>query len=470
MNRKRKLPAWTNPYRPAYDNTVDAFIPELWAEESLMILIDNMVAGSLVYRDFEPIIQQYGDTVNTRQPATFRAIRKTTADNVTVQDASATNVQVLLDQLVHVSFLIRDGEESKSFKDLVDEFLRPAMIAQAKFVDQVVLGQWPQFAANSAGNLNGMTGSTVKGDILGLRKVMNDNRVPFQGRNLVMNSLTESIALQLDLFIAANQVGDDGTALREASLGRRLGFDMFMDQNMAIVAAGMTARNGTISNAGGYPIGTKVFTTTGFTGAVANGGYIVIAGDNVPRRITAHTETLGNTTSITTDTGITTAVANNAVVSYSVPGAVNNAPGYAVGYNKEITISGVTVAPSVGQSVTFGTVAGTPVYTIIAVNGTTGITLDRSLEVALANSDAVNFGAAGGYNLAFHRNAIALVVRPLAPPKAGTGALSSVVNYNDMSMRAVITYDGNKQGHLVTLDMLMGVKTLNPLLGAVLLG
>lgn len=71
--------------------------------------------------DFEPIVASFGDVVNTRRPGEFQAKRKTPADSVTVQDATSTNVQVPLDQHLHVSFLIKDGEESKAFKDLVNE-------------------------------------------------------------------------------------------------------------------------------------------------------------------------------------------------------------------------------------------------------------------------------------------------------------------------------------------------------------
>jgi hypothetical protein len=50
------------------------------------------------------------------------------------------------------------------------------------------------------------------------------------------------------------------------------------------------------------------------------------------------------------------------------------------------------------------------------------------------------------------------------------GARAGIANYNGMSMRVVFTYDGNKQGTLVTLDTLLGVKVLDTNLGAVLLG
>ena len=93
-------------------NSLDAFVPEIWANESVLILLENMVASSLIHRDFENELARFGDIVNTRKPAEFTAKRKDVNDNVTIQDASATNIQVPLNQHLHTSFLIRDGEES----------------------------------------------------------------------------------------------------------------------------------------------------------------------------------------------------------------------------------------------------------------------------------------------------------------------------------------------------------------------
>ena len=57
---------WT----PAYDptgNDNDAYVPEVWAEESLMILENNMVAANLVYRDFEDEKKDYENAVFVRR-------------------------------------------------------------------------------------------------------------------------------------------------------------------------------------------------------------------------------------------------------------------------------------------------------------------------------------------------------------------------------------------------------------------
>jgi len=459
---------YAQPFVAVGANDIDAFIPEFWANESLAILEENMVVANLIHRDFEPIIANFGDVVNTRRPGEFAAKRKTNDDSVTVQDATATNVQVPLDQHVHVSFLIKDGEESKSMSSLVLEYMAPAMLAQARFIDQVILGQAYRFLGNVYGGLGKLTSNNTVDYLTGVRNKMNINKAYVSGRNLILTPNTETTFLNTGLFIQANTSGDGGTALAEASLGRKFGFDMYMCQNASSITTGNTLLSGVINNAAGYAKGTTVVTVDSFTGAVTTGAWITIDGDDQPLRITAHSETLGTTTSITFTPALKADVADNAVVRQYTPGAVNNAAGYTKGYSKEITVDGFTVAPQVGQLVAFGTASD--VYTIINVNALVGITLDRPLAADIADNALVSIGPRGEFNLAFHRNALALVVRPLAMPRQGTGALSAVVNLNGLSVRATITYDGNKQGHLVTLDMLCGIAILDTKLGAVLLG
>ena len=473
MARRRKdyRPARTmfGPFKAVRANSVDMYVPEFWAQESLIILEENMVAANLVHRDFENVVAKVGDTVNTRRPAEFTAKRKTSADNVTKQDASATNVAVVLNQHVHTSFEIKDGEESTSLKSLVEEFMKPAVLAQVRLVDQVILGQYPKFIHNRGGKLG--TGAT-EDYLIDMRQVMEENKAPDVSRNLILTPASQASLLKRGIFNQAQQSGSSAT-LRKGQLGEAFGFSNWSCQNMASIAAGNTVVTGAINNASGYSATTTSITVDGITGALPVNSWFTVAGDMTPQRIVSVTNTLGNTTGITFWPGLRYDVVDNAVITNYTPGAVNAGSGYAVGYAKEITIDGFTVAPRVGQMISFGTSTSNdqsvnPYYTVIQVNGLTGITLDRPLDVALADNTAVNIGPAGNYNLAFNRNAISFVIRPLALPQSNVRA--AVINVNGLSMRVVITYNGESQAHLVTLDFLCGVKVLDTLQGAVLLG
>lgn len=450
-------------------NSLDAFIPEFWAQEMVAILQENLVSPNLCHRDFENLLASRGDLVNTRKPSEFVGTRKDQDDDVTIQDAAATNIQVKLNQWLHTSFLIKDGDLSKSMSDLVATYLMPAGLAQARFVDQCVLATYPTFLANCAGALGGMTSTNSKDYMLETRRVMNDNKAYVDSRNLILSSQAETDILKSDVFTNADKVGDAGTALREASLGRKLGFNTFMCQNMASVVSPPAAgfKNGAVNLAGsGYAKGYfAAIVVDGFTGVVVAGNWLTVNG--TPYRIVSTTATLGATTGITLERPLDIAIADNDVVKTYI--ATTTTAAFAVDWGKAITIT-TTANLVVGQAVSFGTgVLATNTYVVIQIPASGSIILDRPLDVAVGSGDAVNPGAHGNFNLAFHRNAIALVVRPLALPASGTGARSAVVNGHGLSMRATITYDGRKQGHLVTLDMLFGIKVLDVHLAALML-
>lgn len=460
-----------NPYVLVYDDFPTAFTPERWANESIAILVENMVIGNLVHKDFSAEIAEAGDTVNTRKPGEFKAKRKSSADTVTVQSTTATNVAVVLNQHLHTSFMIKDKDQSLSFKDLVAEYLAPGMLSIARAVDTILLAQVHQFHAYSGGNLNGLTNLNGEDYLLDARLTLNINKAHETGRNMILGPRSDTQLLRNQNFTSAYAVGDQGQAMKEAALGRKFGFELFQAQNTPYVATGNTIVTGAVNMAGGAAAGATSLTVDGLAAAISNGTWFTVAGDDTPLRVVSTTG--GATpTAIVAHRALKRAVADNAVVTLYTPAAVNNASGYAVGYDKEITIDGTTPAPQIGQAVTFGTAnPGTsPVYTIIDVDGVIGITLDRALEVALSDNDTVNLGPAGSYNFAFHRNALALVSRPLALPMPGIGARAGVANFNGFSMRVTMTYDGNKQGTLVTVDTLMGVKVLDTLLGAVMFG
>jgi hypothetical protein len=450
------------PYQTRYDNDVDALTPEVWAHESIAFLEENMVIGQLVHRDYSDEIAKMGDTVNIDKPADFKAKRKGVNDDVTIQDANASNVPVKLDQHIHTSFLIRDGEESVAIESLVDKYLEPALIAQARLLDQVLLGQTVQFVNNSYGTLGGLTGSNAKESILGVRKILNTNKAHMSNRHMIWTVEGETAALNTDLFLTADKVGDDGTALREASLGRKLGFNHFMSQNSSEFVDSASIGEVAVNKIGGYSKGATEIDIDGTeAGDITANMWVKIEG--VVYRVLSN---VAGTMTLTT--GLKTPVADDAVVSGFAAGAVNNASGYAAGFGKYIAVDGAA-SYEVGQFISFGNLAGAAAYSIVDVEGDT-LMLDRPLEAAIVDDQVVNVAPGGSYNFAFHRNSLALVTRPLAMPKTGTGALSAIVSHNGYVMRATITYNGTKQGHLVTLDMLAGVKVLDTDLGAVLLG
>lgn len=469
---KMILAAATRLIAKANDN--DALIPEIWSREALMTLMSNTIMAQLVHRDFSSQIANEGDVVNTSRPADFSGKRKTDADNVTDQDAISANIPVPLDQHVHVSFVIKDGELSKALPDLLERYMEPAAREIAEKVDQVLCGQTAQLLTYQVGEPNSVTSLNVDDYILDADEKLNDNRAPKFGRYLVMSSRFNRAALGAEIVVEADKRGDAGTALREASVGRIYGFDSFMDQNVAHVNYADCEVDAGVTD-GAEAEGDTVIEATNLIANVTNAGgeYITVEGSE---KIHVIDSAVADTTAsdITLTEGVTGAIASGADVVVYMACDVNGA--YAAGYAKEVTVDGFAAnkGPQVGQLVAFGTGVTRHEYTVIAVTETStteyDLLLDRPLELALVDNDLCFPGPAGSRSLAFTRDAIALVSRPLATVANQMGARSAVASFDGLSMRVTMQYDSQAQGTRVTFDILCGVAVLDARLACVVNG
>lgn len=72
------------------------------------------------------------------------------------------------------------------------------------------------------------------------------------------------------------------------------------------------------------------------------------------------------------------------------------------------------------------------------------------------------------HSLAFHRNALALVTRPLALPMGA--AKCAIQQYNGMGVRVVYGYDLTSKTDTISLDVLYGIKTLDETMAVKLVG
>lgn len=456
------------------DNT--ALIPQLWANESIAVLEENMVMGMLVHRDFSSQVASFGDVVNTRKPGEHNARRQTQGGSLVYNDATLTNVAVPLDQHIYNGFIVYDGEKSKAFQDLVAIHVVPSMKAIGNTIDRMIAGRMAHSLLGGVndrvGRLNNLTSSNGKDNVLDVRERLNRTLADQAGRNLVLAPGSETALLQTELFIRANERGDGGSALEEARLGRILGFNTYMDQNIngVLPNASRDVATGTVTNAAAAGVtASQTVVVTGYE--VSVGEYVNMAGNDQPTYATAVTAST-NTTAVTLNEELKYNVGAGAVLTAYK--SCDVADDYAADYSKHITLDGHTSGkgPVVGQLLAFGTGGSRRVYSIVGIipvsATSTAVLLDRPLEIAVANNDLAFPGPSGDFNLAFQRKAFALVTRPLAA--AGDGARSFVAMHNDIAMRVTMQYDIDVQGTKVVFDLLAGTAVLDSALAAVLLG
>ena len=320
------------------------------------------------------------------------------------------------------------------------------------------------------GNTVGQIGVPVTDDtLIDACTALDDLLVPEVNRVILVTSQTKGTLLKSDTIKNANRSGDGGQALRTGEIANDVaGFSVYRAQgtpSVPLASIGYTTGSvdGVSYSAGAGTVGTAVDMSS------AVGSWITIAGDDRPLLCVGATAN-----SISFSPALTFDVAADAEIRVFDAGAINNASGYEQDYIQDLTIDGFTKSLRKGQMFTVGGTAGDGYtgqkYSAIGQPTTTSVATDIPLVADVADNALVAAGPNGQYNLAFNRNAIALITRPLAAPAQGAGALSYVASYNDLAIRVTITYDGKSQGHLVTVDLLCGVKVLNPDLGVVVLG
>lgn len=443
-------------------NSLDAYVPEWWAMESLAILRENMVVGNLVHRDFENQFQKYGDIVNTRRPSELKAVRKAKTTAIAAQDVSATNVPVPLDQHVTVAFNIHDLEQSYSFKNLVDEYLNPAGLALARNADRVILGQAARFI--EAGKVLGTNLADTYDNLVDSKVFMDNNKAYEEGRNMIMSPTAHGKLLKNKQLFPVEKAGT-GDVVHKGFLGQLANFNLYTAQNQM---------NTSVTTVSGK-IGTALTSAT--IASVKGTSTITLAADS-SLAVAANQSIVINGSPYTI---LSVAAGPPIVVTLTEPlredvpvgSKVWNlirarvAQSYAVGYveSMEFVNSAGRLDPSIGSVVKIGTQFYTIVETGAAANT---YYLDRPLETAVTANDDLNMWQGIQTNFGFHRNALTAAIRPLAPVPAGAGVRSAVASFDGLTVRSTIGYNMSTQNLQVTLDFLMGVKVLDANLGMVM--
>ena len=202
--------------------------PDIIAREALMVLRNNAVMANLVHRDYsEDFVGAVGDTITVRKPATF--VANEYAGSISVQDATETAVPVVMDKHLDVSFAVTAKQMTMDIADFSKQLLVPAMQAFADKVDKLLIA----LEAEATSRHPHAEGAIAPADLIAARKFLTENAAPLADRRFVVGATAEADLLGNELFVSAEKIGDNGTALREASLGRKFGMDCYVDQNIA---------------------------------------------------------------------------------------------------------------------------------------------------------------------------------------------------------------------------------------------
>lgn len=203
------------------------FIPEIWAARALGYLKSNTVMARLVNRRYQDAIANAGDIVNIQERGALTVSTKAANTAVTLQTPSGTNKQVTM---VHkyISFLVEDIAEAQANQSVIGGYIEDGVKKIAEDVDAALLALYTGFSATP---IDGVTGGLAVADITEADRVLNAAKVPSMDRAIAWGPDAQAELLQIAQFTSANEAPANATALENATLGRKFGFNNVMDQN-----------------------------------------------------------------------------------------------------------------------------------------------------------------------------------------------------------------------------------------------
>jgi len=219
---------------------LDAFIPSLWAQQLLVPLYKSLVYGSVVNRDYEGEIRNYGDSVRINEIGDINVSDYTKYGTLTWQELTSAQKTLFIDQAKSFSFAIDDIDETQSKPKVMAHAMERAAYAIADTIDQHIASKYSEAGITLTATT--LTTSNVLSWIASMGEELNKANVPTAGRFLIVPPgavtkmlLTVSGGVSTDAVPKETSPGQ----IANGFVGNIYGFNVLMSNNVAESSTGV---------------------------------------------------------------------------------------------------------------------------------------------------------------------------------------------------------------------------------------
>jgi hypothetical protein len=391
--------------------------PTIIAKEALMMLENEMVMGSKVHRDYKNEFKKIGETLTIRAPNKYTVTKARTRTESTNTEKSIT---MTVSTQAHVSWDFTTIDLTMTIDEYSDRYIKPAANALANQVDADLCALY-KYVYN---DVYESTGFITPESFLVLGKAgqkLDEEAAPKDNRVLVLNPAANWSLANALRTVYVQDIAKP--ALTKGYMATIAGFDIYMDQNITTHQTGLyNATTGTVIVTGtGTQQGTSIVL-----------GQFTIVSTSVLK--IGDVFTIANVYAVNPVSGLSTGSLRQFVVTANascIATETTSANNVTVYISPEIIDTGayktVNQAPAAGAKVT--------------IVGSASATIPK--------------------NLAFQKNAFALVVVPLEMPQGVWGARATNKK-TGLSIRVLKDYDVDTDEEICRMDILYGVKCLRP--------
>lgn len=213
------------------NNTTNAsFIPTIIAQKALGRFASYMNLARTVAKDFEYTTAREGQVIKVPKRGTLSANAKTAGSAVTLQNPTATDISVTLDQHFEVSFQLSDVTKVLENQSTMDGYAEDAAIALAEKVETYIAALHPSIT--NTVTFDATSTATKKAQLLALRKRFVDNKVPkLETKYLYLDATVVNELLEEADFTQMQTIGSSAPTT-EGAIMKLYGFEIFESQNV----------------------------------------------------------------------------------------------------------------------------------------------------------------------------------------------------------------------------------------------
>jgi hypothetical protein len=262
----------------------------IYANEAFQALQSFKGLSSTVYRDYESLNAQNGDTVTIDVPSVFTA--GAVASGADKQDLVTGKIDVKLNEWNGVAFKVTDRDLTQISPQFMQNHLFPAVNALAEKIEQDLFGlvKFVPWFRNKQGS------DAPVDDLIAIRKILKGNKVPNDNQSyLGMSAERYAAYLGTPQASNANQSGLGGQPQVDGIIQRQFGLNLWETQLAPSLTAGAlvgTPRVKSNTSKGATAITFDAATT--LTGTLNAGDTFTIAGQTQRYAVRANATAAGD--------------------------------------------------------------------------------------------------------------------------------------------------------------------------------
>ena len=288
-------------------NTLTDVIPSI-VTQGLMALRQMVTMPRLINTNYSSDAASKGDTITVPKPASITTVAVSPSNTApATADITPENATIALDKWYEAPFYLTDKDLKDAFNGITPMQVTSAIASLTEQVNGDCMSLYKD-VYGFAGAAATTPFASNYSEASAVRKVLNEQKAFMSDRRLVIDPDAEENAINLSSFASADAAGS-ASVIMDGQIGRKLGFDWYMDQQVPTHTTG--GGSGWLVNSASVAVGDSTVAIDTGSGDPVAGDVFTVAGDTQTYVVESY-----SSNTITFSPKAKVAWANNAAITF----------------------------------------------------------------------------------------------------------------------------------------------------------